>query len=163
MWNNIWTNPHIVGIYLWHQSSSSILRFCILPHQTSSSRLFWSFLGVRNSWGQTLLSFTHRGAPSLASLIFAGASQSRCHSHSHRTDNCQTCEPQKKGIPRERACGPWLEEVNKNWLNCEVKMFWLFFAAAGLAVAVAVDVGGINMNTGVNTGDFIICLSFWYL
>ena len=26
------------------------------------------------------------------------------------------------------------------------------FLAAGLAVAVAVDVGGINMNTGVNTG-----------
>ena len=26
------------------------------------------------------------------------------------------------------------------------------FAAAGLAIAVAVDVGGINMNTGVNTG-----------
>ena len=37
-------------------------------------------------------------------------------------------------------------------------MFWLFFAAAGLAVAVAVDVGGINMNTGVNTGDFLYYL-----
>ena len=39
-----------------------------------------------------------------------------------------------------------------------MKMFWLFFAAAGLAVAVAVDVGGINMNTGVNTGDFLYYL-----
>ena len=37
-------------------------------------------------------------------------------------------------------------------------MFWLFFAATGLAVAVAVDVGGINMNTGVNTGDFLYYL-----
>ena len=45
----------------------------------------------------------------------------------------------------------------KKWTRSDsiVKMFWLFFAAAGLAVAVAVDVGGINMNTGVNTGDFL--------
>ena len=41
-------------------------------------------------------------------------------------------------------------------------MFWLFFAAAGLAVAVAVDVGGINMNTGVNTGDFLYYLFIIY-
>ena len=50
-----------------------------------------------------------------------------------------------------------MEEVNK-----EVKMFWLFFAATGLAVAVAVDVGGINMNTGVNTGDFLYYLFIIY-
>ena len=41
-------------------------------------------------------------------------------------------------------------------------MFWLFFAAAGLAVAVAVDVGGINMNTGVNTGDFFILFVYHF-
>ena len=41
-------------------------------------------------------------------------------------------------------------------------MFWLFFAATGLAVAVAVDVGGINMNTGVNTGDFLYYLFIIY-
>ena len=34
------------------------------------------------------------------------------------------------------------------------------FAAAGLAVAVAVDVGGINMNTGVNTGKWILMKLF---
>ena len=28
--------------------------------------------------------------------------------------------------------------------------------AAGLALAGAVDVGGINMNTGVNTGKYIV-------
>ena len=118
-WNNIWTNPHIVGIYLWHQSSSSILRFCILPHQTSSSRLFWSFLGVRNSWGQTLLSFTHCGAPSLASLIWAGASQSRCHSHSHRH-----VSRKKKGILRERlfVALDW-----KNWTRSDSIVKWKCF------------------------------------
>ena len=32
------------------------------------------------------------------------------------------------------------------------------FLAAGLAVAVAVDVGGINMNTGVNTGKYYLLI-----